>query len=110
MDFDKSDPAWKLCEAAQAAMNGDLDAIDRAFDEIKPTARSIARAYALCLMANAPFQNSEANRLIIGSLQYRLTEETSRKLTLLTWWLVVPTVFLALVGFFDIVMRLRGCG
>jgi hypothetical protein len=105
MDFNKNDPAWKLCEAAQAALNGDLDAIDRVFDEVKPTAKSIAMAYALCLMANAPFQSSEANRLIIGSLQYRLTEETTRKLNVLTWWLVVPTVILALLAIVDSVTR-----
>jgi hypothetical protein len=109
MEFNKNDPAWKLCEASQAALNGDLDAIDRAFNEIKPTTQIIARAYALCLIGTSPFQLSQANRLIINTLQYRVAEDAARRMDFMTRAIVGLTVVLALAAVADIVMRWH-CG
>jgi hypothetical protein len=107
--MDKNDPAWKLAEAAQAMLKGDLDAMDRALAEVKPTTQDVAKAHALCL-TTAPYSGSEATRLIVNSLQYAVAEKTAHKLNVLTGWLVALTVLLAIFGGFDIIMRLRGCG
>jgi hypothetical protein len=106
--LDPNDAAHKLAQAAQDAVNGDLDAIDRAFKEQKPTTRTLTRAYALCLMSTAKFSQTEATRLILGTLQYQLAEKTARRLYVLTWVIASLTLVLACFGIFDVYMRLCG--
>jgi hypothetical protein len=106
---DRNDAAWKLAEASLDTVRGDLDAIGRAFDEIKPNTRTLARAYALCLNT-PPFSQTEATRLILHTLQYALAEKTADKLNALTKALVFLTLALLLFGVFDIYLRMRGCG
>lgn len=103
--LDPNDPAYKLAQAAQASVNGDLDAIDRAFEEQKPTTRTLTRAYAMCLMNMSPF-GAEATRLILSTLQYRLAEKSARRLYALTWVIATLTGVLIVFGLFD---RLHGC-
>jgi hypothetical protein len=107
--IDPNDPARKLADAALAAWNGDLDAIDRAFNEQKLTTRTLTRAYVLCLNT-PPFSNTAATGLILSTLQYRLAEKTAHRLYVLTW--VIASLTLVLIGFgaFDVYMRLYGCG
>ena len=63
-------------EAARAT--GVLDGLEKTFEELKPTSKTIAQAYALCL-TRAPFASSEANRLILSTrLQVALVEEHVR--------------------------------
>jgi hypothetical protein len=108
--LDTNDPAYKLAEATQNSLKGgDVGAIDRVYKELKPTAETITRAYALCLINESPF-SPEANRLILNALQNRLAEKTAHGLTVLTRWLVFLTVVLIGFGIFDVYMRLRGCG
>lgn len=106
---DPNDPAYKLAQAALDALRGDLDAIDRAFNEQKPTTRTLTRAYILCLNT-PPFANTEATRLILGTLQYRLAEKTAHRLNVLTAVLVFLTLALIGFGIFDVYTRLHGCG
>jgi hypothetical protein len=108
MAMDHNDPAWKLAEAADAAQHGDVDAIDRAFATLKPTPRTLARAYALCL-TTPPFSQSEATRLILSTLQFAVAEESGRKLNVLTGWLIALTVALVAFNVFDLWLRLCGC-
>jgi hypothetical protein len=105
--IDTNDPAYKLAQAVDAAIKGDLDAIDRAFKELKPTTATLTRTYTI-LLTTAPFSSMEAPRLILNTLQYRLAEKTAQRLYVLTWVLVVLTVGLFGFGIFDICMRLHG--
>ena len=109
MTPDPNDPATKLAEAALAAARGDPDAIDRAFNEQRPTTRTLTRAYALCL-STSPYSGTEATRLILSTLQYRLAEKTAHRLNVLTGVLVFLTLVLIGFGIFDVCMRLHGCG
>jgi hypothetical protein len=94
--MDKNDAAWKLAEAAHASTNSGPDTLETALTDLKPSARDIARAYALCLSAG-PFASSEAPRLILAQrLQVALVEEH-----------VVLTVVLVILGGIDIYMRTR---
>jgi hypothetical protein len=106
--LDPNDPARKLADAALAAANGDLDAIDRAFNEQKPTTRTLTRAYALCLNT-PPFSNTAAPRLILSTLQYRLAEKTAHRLYVLTRVIASLTLVLIVFGSVDVYMRLHGC-
>jgi hypothetical protein len=106
--LDPNDPAYKLAQAALDAVRGDLDAIDRAFKELKPDTRILTRAYTLCLMNGTPFSGTEATRLILETLQYRLAEKTAHRLNVLTGLLVFLTVVLIGFGVFDVCMRLHG--
>jgi hypothetical protein len=103
-------PAWKLAMATEEARaTGVLDVLERAFEELKPTSKTIAQAYALCL-TRAPFSNSEANRLILNTrLQVALMEEhvaaqerMSRTINILTAVLVVLTLLLVVFGGADL--------
>jgi hypothetical protein len=89
-------------------LNGDLDAIDRAFDAIKPTPKMIARAYALFLMGQSPFAMSEPNRLIINTLQYMVAEKAARRMDIMTRVLIGLTVVVAVTAIADILMRQCG--
>lgn len=109
MTPDPNDPAYKLAEAALAAVRGDLDAIDRVFKELKPSTKTLTRAYTLCL-TTSPYSQSEATRLILSTLQYRLAEKTAHRLNVLTLVLVCLTFLLTGFGIFDVYMRLHGCG
>jgi hypothetical protein len=112
--MDKNDVAWKLAEAAHASTNSGPDTLETALTDLKPSARDIARAYALCLSAG-PFASSEAPRLILAQrLQVALVEEhveaqrrMGRTINALTWVLVVLTVVLVILGGIDIYMRTR---
>jgi len=99
--MDKNDPAWKLAEAALATVGGDLDTLDKTFEQLKPTTRTLARAYTLCL-TTPPFSNTEATRLILNTLQFALAEQAARKLNVLTGWLIGLTVLLLAFGVFEI--------
>jgi hypothetical protein len=114
--LDENDPAWKIAVAARASANSGPDALDAALTELKPSARDIARAYALCLSQQPQLQeqfSSEAIRLILAArLQVALVEEhveaqrrMGRTITGLTWMLVVLTVVLVILGGVDIWMR-----
>jgi hypothetical protein len=107
--MDENDRAMELAQAAYAARGGDLDALDRALKKLRPTTGTFARAYTICL-TKQPFSGDEANRLILSTLQFALAEETTRKLTVLTRWLVVLTFVLVGFGVLDIVMKLCGGG
>jgi hypothetical protein len=107
---DPNDPAYKLAQAALDAVRGDLDAIDRAFKELKPDTRILTRAYTLCLMNGTPFSGTEATRLILNTLQYQLAEKTAKRLNVFTVFLVLLTLGLFGFGIFDVYMRLHGCG
>jgi hypothetical protein len=107
--IDPNDPAYKLAKAAFDASRGDLEAIDRAFDELKPTTKTLTRAYTLCLHT-APFSGTEATRLILSTLQYQLAEKSAHRLNVLNAWIVALTVLLLVFGIVDIVLRLRGLG
>jgi hypothetical protein len=106
--LDTNDPAYKLAQAAKDAVNGDLDAIDRAFKELKPDTRILTRAYTLCLMNGTPFSGAEAPRLVLNTLQYQLAEKTAQRIKQLTWALVGFTIVLIGFGVIDICMRLHG--
>jgi hypothetical protein len=106
--LDPNDPAYKLAQATLDTLNGDVGAIDRAFKELKPTTETLTRAYALCLINGTPFSGSEATRLILSTLQYRLAEKTAQRLKQLTWALVAFTFVLVGFGVIDICMRLHG--
>lgn len=107
--MDENDPAWKLAAAAKAAAEGDVDAIGKAFADLKPTTEILAKAYAVCL-TKQPFSGHEATRLlVVHSLQYALAEKTAHKLNVLTGWLVALTVFLVVFGVIDIGMRWGSC-
>jgi len=103
---DPNDPAYKLAQAALEASKGDVDAIERAFQELKPTTITLARAYALCL-STQPFASTEGSRLMLSTLQYALAEKTAARLNILTWALVIVGV---IVGGVDIYLRLSGRG
>jgi len=77
--IDANHPAWKLAMATEEARaTGIVDVLEKAFEELKPTSKTIAQAYALSL-TRAPFTNSEANRLILNTrLQVALVEEHVR--------------------------------
>jgi hypothetical protein len=105
--LDPNDPARKLADAALAAANGDLDAIERAFNEHKPNTRTLTRAYTLCL-TTSPFSNKETTRLILSTLQYWLAEKTAHRLYVLTWVIASLTLVLISFGAFDVYMRLCG--
>lgn len=114
--MDKSDPAWKLAQATYEAMEGtDKEALDRAFIELKPPARDIARAYALCLHT-APFASTEKTRLALNArLQVALMEEhvaaqqrMGRTMEILTWVLIWLTVLLGVFGIFEFFHLLAG--
>jgi hypothetical protein len=108
---DPNDPATKLAQAAlDAVKKGDLDAIDRAFKELKPDTRMLTRAYTLCLISGTEFSGHEATRLILNTLQYQLAEKTAQRIKHLTWVLVAFTGVLIVFGVIDICMRLHGCG
>jgi hypothetical protein len=92
------------------ALKGDLDAIDRAFEELKPDTKILTRAYALCLMNGSPFAGTEATRLILSALQYQVAEKTARRLNQLTWAIAGFTVILVGFGVFDAYCRLHECG
>lgn len=109
MAINPSDPAYKLADAVLSALRGDPDALDRAFNDLKPTTATLIRAYTLCLNT-APFSGTEATRLILSTLHYRLTEKTTHRLNVLTGVLVFLTVVLIGFGIFDVYMRLHGCG
>jgi hypothetical protein len=109
VNLDANDPAYKLAQAALDTLNGDVSAIDRAFKELNPTAETLTRAYALCLINGTPFCGSEATRLILNALQNRLAEKTAHRLNVLTGVLVFLTVVLIGFGVFDVYMRLHGC-
>jgi hypothetical protein len=106
--LDPNDPAYKLAQAALDTLNGDLNAIDRAFKALKANTRILTRAYTLCLI-NGPFSQAQATRLILETLQYRLAEKTAHRLNVLTWVLVILTVGLFCFGAFDVYMRLHAC-
>ena len=101
--MDENDPAWKL---AMAAYRGSMDQFDGDIRELKPSAESIARAYALCLKS-APFNQSEAPRLILREyLQLKLMQEhvaeqerMGRTINVLTVVLVVLTAALTLFAY-----------
>jgi hypothetical protein len=105
--IDPNDPAFKLAQATLAALQGDPDAIDRAFKELKQTTKTMTRAYIVCL-STAPFSGTEATRLILSTLQFQLAEKTARRLNQLTWALVAFTAVLIGFGVFDVFMRLHG--
>jgi hypothetical protein len=107
--LDTNDPAYRLAQAAFDALRGDIDAIDRAFKELKPTTQTITRANIVCL-TTAPFSASEATRLILSTLQYQLAEKTAQRLNQLTWALAAFTFVLTGFGIFDVYMRLHGAG
>jgi hypothetical protein len=107
--LDPNDPAYKLAQAVFDALRGDLDAIDRAFNEHKPTTRTLTRAYTICLNT-PPFSGMEATRLLLGTLQYWLAEKTARRLNALTWVIASLTFVLIVFGGFDVYLRLHGCG
>ena len=110
--MDQQDPAWRIAEAAHASTNSGPDTLDTALRDLKPSAKDIARAYALCLSAG-PFASAEAPRLILAArLQVALVEEhvkaqqrMGRMITGLTWVLVALTVALVIFGGMDIWMR-----
>lgn len=110
VNLDPNDPAYKLAQAALDTLNGDLNAIDRVFKELKPNTSTLTRAYTLCLISGTPFSGTEATRLILETLQFRLAEKTTHRLNELTWALVVFTVVLIGFGAFDVYMRLHGRG
>jgi hypothetical protein len=105
---DQKVPAYKLAEATLAALRGDLEAIDRAFKELKPTTKTLTRAYTLCLNTQ-PFSQSAATRLILSTLQYQLAEKTARRLNVLTGVPVFLTLLLTGFGIFDVYMQLHKC-
>ncbi len=107
MNIDTNDPAYRLAKAAFDSARGDPDAIDRAFNELKPTTKTITRAYVFCLCI-PPFYGLEAPRLILNTLQYQLAEKTARRLNVLTGVLVILTLLLIAFGIFDVCMRLNG--
>jgi hypothetical protein len=107
--LDQNDPAYKLAQAMLDALGGDLDAIDRAFKELKPDTRILTRAYTLCLISGSPFAGMEATRLILNTLQYRLAEKTACRVLALTVVLAILTFGLFVFGVFDVYMRLHGC-
>lgn len=105
--MDENDPAWKLAEAALAVVRGDLEALDKAFTELKPTTRTLSRAYGLCLTTH-PFSGTEATRLLLNTLQYSIAEKSAHQLTVLTRWVVALTVLIALLGLVDVALRICG--
>jgi hypothetical protein len=103
---DANDPAYKLAQAALSAVQGDLDAIDRAFRDLEPTTLMIARAYAICLSV-APFSGTEAPRLILNTLQFAVGEKTARRLNVLNWWIAILSGVLVVFGLIAIYLQVR---
>lgn len=103
-------PAWKLAEATnEARSNADPAILERAFEELKPTSKAIAQAYALCL-TRAPFASAPANymtletRLQVALMQEHVAaqERMGRTLNVLTAVLVVLTLLLVVFGLADL--------
>ena len=115
--MDRNDPAWRLAEATLASTALDADALDAAFRELRPTARDVARAYALCITTR-PYSQTEATRLILSArLQVTLMEEhvsaqhrMGLTINILTGVLVVLTLVLVIFGEFDMARLFSGRG
>jgi hypothetical protein len=105
--MDNTDPAWKVAEAAFAAVRGDPDAVGKAFADLKPTTRTVSQAYAICL-TTAPFSGTEATRLMLNTLQFMLAEQSARRLNVLNAWIAWLTGLVAAFGIIDVALRLRG--
>ena len=107
--MDANHPAWKLAAAAHATWLGDADALENAIAELKPSSKTIAQAYALCLTNGLPFSPEAARLMLKARLQVAVMEEhvaaqerMGQTINVLTGVLVVLTLLLVVFGFADI--------
>lgn len=120
--MDQNDPAWKIAAAAHAAVHdgkGD-DAFDKLLGDLKPSSKTLARAYALCVTEQTFWlagQYKPALTMMINArLQVTLLQEhiaaqerMSRTINILTGVLVVLTVVLVIFGVVEIAQRPDVC-
>ena len=93
----------------EARANADPDILEMAFEDLKPTSKTIAQAYALCL-TRAPFSGAAANymtletRLQVALMQEHVAaqERMNRTINILTGVLVVLTLLLVVFGGADL--------
>jgi hypothetical protein len=114
---DNNDPSWKLADASFQTLRGDHEAFDRALTELRPTSRTLARAYALGLYAQPFISHGGVPLILEKRLQVALMEEhvaaqrrMGRTINRLTFWLVVLTLALVVFATLDLGQKLHWFG